>query len=104
VGISFNRSKRWFWFIENSGGIIFSVVLKLNEKTGMSEKVWFAIVLILIAIILSTDPKTSIGGAQKNQLNMLFSSASDSQNFLRTFTWIVIATFYITTLLLCYYG
>jgi protein translocase SecG subunit len=70
----------------------------------MLENIWFAIILILVTIILSTDPKTSIVGAQKNQIDMLFSSASDSQTFFRRMTWALVATFYTTTLLISYYG
>ena len=60
----------------------------------MLKNIWFTIVLIVIAIVLLTDPKTSIAGTEQTQGN----------NFLRTITWLLIATFYTTTLLLSYYG
>ena len=49
----------------------------------MLENIWFIIIIAIIGIILSTDPKTSIIGAQTSQINMLFSSASDGQKFFR---------------------
>ena len=67
----------------------------------MLENVWFLSVITIIGIILSTSPKTSIG-SQRNQFNMIFTSTSDSQNFIRPFTWFMIATFYLTTLVLSY--
>jgi len=60
----------------------------------MLKNIWFTIVLIVIAIVLLTDPKTSIAGTEQTQ----------STSFLRTITWLLIATFYTTTLLLSYYG
>ena len=60
----------------------------------MLKNVWFTIVLVLIALVLSTNPKTSIAGTEQTQGN----------NFLRIVTWLLIATFYTTTLLLSYYG
>lgn len=70
----------------------------------MVENIWFLLTFIIVAIILSSDPKASIVGAQNNQLNSLFTSASDGQKFFRMITWGLIATFYITTLLLSYYS
>lgn len=68
------------------------------------EIFWFFTVLIIIIIILSTDPKNSIGGAQNNQLTMLFNNASDGQNFIRKFTWIAVIVFFILTVLLSYFN
>lgn len=70
----------------------------------MLENAWFLIITILVGIILTTDPKTSIVGAQTSQLNMLFSSASAGKKFFQTLTWILILMFYTTTLLLSYYN
>lgn len=70
----------------------------------MLENVWFILIFTIVTIILSTDPKASITGSQNDQLNTLFSSTSDSQKFVRMFTWLLIATFYTTTLLLSYYS
>ena len=70
----------------------------------MVENIWFIIIVTIVLIILSTDPKSYAAGTQENQLNMLFSNASDGQEVLRTFTWVLIALFYIITLLLSYYG
>ena len=70
----------------------------------MLENVWFLLTFIIVAIILSSVPKASIVGAQKNQLDGLFTSASNGPKFFRMLTWTLIATFYGTTLLLSYYG
>jgi len=70
----------------------------------MLENVWFLIVFTIVAVILSTDPKTSIVGGQNVSSAGLFTSASDGKKFFRTITWGLIAAFYILTLLISYYG
>ena len=70
----------------------------------MLENAWFLIITILIGIILTTDPKTSIVGTQTSELNMLFSSASAGKRFFQTLTWILILLFYTITLLLSYFN
>ena len=68
------------------------------------EIFWFFTVIIIIITILSTDPKSSISGAQNNQLTMLFSNVSDGQNFIRKFTWLAVIAFFILTVLLSYFN
>ncbi len=71
---------------------------------SLIEIFWFLTIILIIFIILSTDPKSSISGAQNNQLTMLFTSASEGQNFLRKFTWLAIIIFLILTVLLSYFN
>jgi protein translocase SecG subunit len=68
------------------------------------EVFWFFTVIIIIITILSTDPKSSISGAQNNQLTMLFSNASEGQTFIRKFTWLAVILFFILTVLISYFN
>ena len=68
------------------------------------EKVWILVGIIIIFIILSTDPKSSISGASNQQLASLFSNASDGQKFIKQFNWLLIAIFFVLTLGLSYLG
>ena len=70
----------------------------------MLENAWFLLTFIIVAIILSSDPKSSVVGGQKSQLDSLFTSTSDGQKFFRVITWGLIGMFYSTTLLLSYYS
>jgi len=45
------------------------------------EKIWFLISVLIIFIILTTDPKNSINGTWGSQT--IFASASDSQKFIK---------------------
>jgi protein translocase SecG subunit len=60
------------------------------------NNLWIITSLLIIGIILATDPKSSTRGS--NNLTMLFSSVSESQQFVRNLTWALISTFYILTL------
>ena len=68
------------------------------------ESAWFVVALLIIVIILSTDPKTNSGVSQSNQMTMFFSSISDSQLFLRRFTWLMIFVFIFLSILLSYFN
>ena len=68
------------------------------------ESAWFVVALLIIVIILSTDPKTNSGVSQSNQMTMFFSSISDSQIFLRRFTWLMIFVFLFLSILLSYFN
>ena len=63
---------------------------------GWLEKIWILIGSLIIFIILSTDPKNSITGTQRNQA--LFASASDGQKFIQRLNWLLIITFFLTLL------
>ena len=68
------------------------------------ESAWFVVALFIIVIILSTDPKTNSGVSQSNQMTMFFTSVSDSQLFLRRFTWLMIFVFIFLSILLSYFN
>ena len=64
------------------------------------ENIWLLAAVILVLVILSQDPKSATSGVSNNQLSMLFSSAPKSQEFLRTFTWVLVFTFFIVTIVI----
>jgi protein translocase SecG subunit len=66
------------------------------------EKVWILISILIIFIILSTDPKNSINGSWGNQLSTVFASASDGQKFIKQVNWVLITAFFLITLSLSY--
>ena len=68
----------------------------------MFEKIWVLIALIIIFLVLSIDPKNPTSSIGNSQFNALFSSTSDSQKFVRNFTWALIFVFALLTLLINY--
>jgi len=70
---------------------------------SLLEKVWILISILIILIILSTDPKNSTPNTLGNQLSAVFASASDGQKSLRTFNWVLIVAFFLITLSLSYF-
>ena len=66
------------------------------------EKVWLIISVLIIGIILSTDPKSSTTSAWGNQLSTVFASASDGQKFIKQLNWILITAFFLITIGLSY--
>nr|YP_010393405.1 hypothetical chloroplast RF47 [Gephyrocapsa oceanica]YP_010393625.1 hypothetical chloroplast RF47 [Gephyrocapsa ericsonii]YP_010393735.1 hypothetical chloroplast RF47 [Gephyrocapsa parvula]YP_277353.1 hypothetical chloroplast RF47 [Emiliania huxleyi]AAX13852.1 hypothetical chloroplast RF47 [Emiliania huxleyi]AEI29514.1 hypothetical chloroplast RF47 [Emiliania huxleyi]UPY82414.1 hypothetical chloroplast RF47 [Emiliania huxleyi]UPY82744.1 hypothetical chloroplast RF47 [Emiliania huxleyi]UP len=66
------------------------------------ENVWILISLVIIVLILSTDPKSSTNSIGNNNITLMFSSISESQKFIRNFSWILIVAFYFLTVLLSY--
>ena len=67
---------------------------------NITESFWVLIGLLLILIILLTDPKSSVGGVGVNELTTIFSSATEGQKFLRNFAWFLIISFIILTLII----
>jgi protein translocase SecG subunit len=66
------------------------------------ENLWIIITIVIILLILSTDPKTSSTGAINKQSSML-SSVSARQSTIRKILGILIGCFYVLSLLLSYY-
>ncbi len=66
------------------------------------EKVWLLISILIIVIILSTDPKNSTTSGLGNQLSTVFASASDGQKFIKQLNWILITAFFLITVGLSY--
>jgi protein translocase SecG subunit len=62
------------------------------------EKIWFLLGVLILFIILSTDPKSSINSANKSQISALFASTNDKQTLLNQINWILIIIFFILTL------
>ena len=67
------------------------------------EGIWIVLSILIIGIILSSDPKSTNTGSNNNQLSLIFTSESDGQKALRNITWIMISIFYVSSLLLSYY-
>jgi len=68
------------------------------------EKGWFFIAILIIGIVLSVDPKSSITGSSNNSVLGMFSSPSSGQQFIYRFSAVVIASFFLLSLGLSYVG
>jgi protein translocase SecG subunit len=68
------------------------------------ESIWIVITVLIITVILVTDPKSTNTGSSNNQLSLIFTSTSDGQKLLRKITWFMISIFYISSLLISYYS
>nr|YP_009550158.1 Ycf47 [Tisochrysis lutea]YP_009873549.1 hypothetical chloroplast RF47 [Isochrysis galbana]AUM82466.1 Ycf47 [Tisochrysis lutea]QKW88432.1 hypothetical chloroplast RF47 [Isochrysis galbana] len=68
------------------------------------ENIWIVTSLLIIIIILSTDPKSSTSNIGDNTISFMFSSITESQKFLRNFSWFLIVTFYFLTVLINYFN
>ena len=64
------------------------------------ESLWILIGLLIIFLILLTDPKSAARGFGSNELTILFSSVTEGQAFIRNVTWSLIALFVIFTLVI----
>ena len=64
------------------------------------EKLWTFIGLLVILLILTTESK---GNSINTEVAGLFASATESQNFLRQLTWVLIATFFVLTISINYF-
>lgn len=61
---------------------------------SITDIIWVTLVLILITIILITDPKTSSIDVNNN----ILTNSLNSQRFVRNVTWILVVAFYFLTL------
>ena len=68
------------------------------------ESIWFITIILLVGIILSTDPKSASNGSGDGQLSLIFTSTSDGQKALRSFTWVLVSIFLTLSILLSYYA
>ncbi len=64
------------------------------------ETSWFLISSLIIGIVLLVDPKSSLTGSDTNAVLGLFSSPSSGQQFIYTFSAILILLFYVLTAVL----
>nr|YP_010930338.1 hypothetical chloroplast RF47 [Ochrosphaera neapolitana]WKK50066.1 hypothetical chloroplast RF47 [Ochrosphaera neapolitana] len=63
---------------------------------GIWSNLWTLVGVAIVVLILVTDPKSTT--REGNALTILFSSATESQTFIKNLTWILIAMFYVLTL------
>ena len=68
------------------------------------ETSWFLISALIIGIVLLVDPKSSLTGSGTNAVLGLFSSPSSGQQFIYTFSAILIVLFYVLTTVLSLIG
>jgi protein translocase SecG subunit len=68
------------------------------------EKFWILISISIIFIILSNDPKSSMSSINGNPLLTIFSSASEGQEFIHQFNWMLITVFFMLTVSLSYFA
>jgi hypothetical protein len=68
---------------------------------SLLETIWF---ILAILIILLVDPKSSVYGLSNNTLLSGFSSPSSKQSFIYTLSAVLIATFFILTVIISFIG
>ena len=66
------------------------------------ESLWFIVALLVIAIVLLVDPKSSSVGSGGSSVLRAFSSPRSGQNFIYRLSAILIASFLILTILISY--
>lgn len=69
---------------------------------NICENIWLLNSLLIIILVLSTDPKSSTSGIGDTSISFMFSSISESQKFVRNFSWFLVVTFYSLTILINY--
>lgn len=69
---------------------------------NLLEKIWLIIALIIIIIILFTDPKGSESSYGNSALLGVFSSVSKGEKFINRLNWGLIISFFIITTLISY--
>jgi protein translocase SecG subunit len=62
------------------------------------EKIWAALGLAIIFLILITDPKSSTNSTGNNKITAMFTSVTEEQKFVQRTTWIFIAIFFLLTI------
>ena len=66
----------------------------------MIESGWFLVSFLIIGIVLLVDPKDSGVGSNNNSVLGMFSSPSSGQQFIYTFSSVLIAIFFILTVVI----
>ena len=67
---------------------------------SLLEGSWLLVAVLIIAIVLLVDPKSSMSGASSNPVLGGFATPSSEQKFIYRFSAILIAGFFILTTLL----
>jgi protein translocase SecG subunit len=66
------------------------------------ESLWFLVALLVIAIVLLVDPKSSSMGSGNNSVLRAFSSPRSGQSFIYRFSAVLVSCFLLLTILLSY--
>ena len=66
------------------------------------ESLWFMVALLIIAIVLLVDPKSSSMGSGSGSVLQAFSSPRSGQTFIYRVSAVLIASFLTLTVLLSY--
>jgi len=66
---------------------------------NLLESTWCIVAIALIAIVLLIDPKSSTTGSNNSPVLGVFSSPSSGQRFIYQFSAVLIAAFFILTVL-----
>jgi len=69
---------------------------------SLLESGWFLVTFLIIAIILTVDPKNSTTGSNPVASLGIFSSPSSGQNFIYRLSAILIAIFFVLTTVLSF--
>ena len=69
---------------------------------SLLESIWFLVAFLIIAIVLLIDPKSSASGSGANSLISGFASPSSEQRFIYRVSAILIAIFFISTIVLSF--
>ena len=67
---------------------------------SLLESIWFLVAFLIIAIVLLIDPKNSTTGSGANSLLGGFATPSSEQKFIYRVSAVLIATFFISTVVL----
>ena len=102
MGSNTNRLKCWLRTSKNPRRVSKKVNTILHIMV-LLEKIWSLVGFVLIFLILIMDPKNSASNLGSGEMSMLFNSASESQEFLKRFTWTLLATFFMLTISINYF-
>jgi len=69
---------------------------------GLVGTIWFIIAILIIFLILATDPKSASSNIGGENLTSLFNNQTEGRNFIRNLTWFLIAGFYLCTIVMNY--
>ena len=71
---------------------------------SLLESIWFLVAFLIIAIVLLIDPKNSTTGSGGNALLGGFATPSSEQKFIYRVSAVLIAIFFISTVVLSIIG
>jgi len=65
---------------------------------GLVGTLWSIIAILIIFLILATDPKSASSNVGGENFTSLFNNQTEGRNFIRSLTWFLIASFYLCTI------